>query len=85
MAEICHNKKWITITKKGMLSSIYDRTSRFRREISVSKDIYDENARQSGHMFASALDRFGPKINIYNMKTVMLAVLTSINMERMEK
>ena len=55
------------------------------RVIPVSKDIYAENAKQSGHMFASALDRFGPKIDIYNMKTVILAILTSINMERMEK
>ena len=69
----------------GMLSLIYVRTSRFSREIPVSKDIYAENTRQSGHMFASALDRFGPKIDIYNLKTVILAILTSINMERMDK
>ena len=78
-------QKWITITKKGMLSLIYVRTSRFSKEISVSEDIYAENARQSGHMFASASDRFGPKMDIYNLKTVILAILTNINMERMEK
>lgn len=43
------------------------------REISVSKKIYAENARHIGHMFTSALDQFGPMIDIYNMKTVILA------------
>ena len=32
---------------------------------------------QSCHMFASALDHLGPKVDVDNIKTVMLVILTS--------
>ena len=43
----------------------------------MSKGIYVEMLGQSWHMFASAMDHFGPKVNVDNIKTVMLAILTS--------
>ena len=43
----------------------------------MSKGIYMEMLGQSWLMFASALDHFGPKVDVDSIKTVMLAILTS--------
>ena len=43
----------------------------------MSKGIYVEMLGQIWHMFASALDHFGHKVDVDNIKTVMLVILTS--------
>ena len=43
----------------------------------MSKGIYVEMLGQSWDMFASAPDHVGPKVDVDNIKTVMLAILTS--------